>query len=319
MACYSEVERISRRLGDHATLRAVLNNRAVLLKNRDDLDGAFGLLEEAERLCREHDDPAGLAEVLGNQGEILVCRGDLAGAMDHFEEQARVCREILYLDGLQRSLGNQGTLRVSVGDYEGAMAQLKEQERICRELGNPEWLVNALLRQVDLHLKSGHLSEHASLVDEALELAEKHRLVHLAQGLREISDRVRASAHPGAPTSLTLPGSGKRLPLAKDADEFRRWVREGRECAVVLPLRDYGSAVKGLDGRSLFDFVLVCRDCSLRLDLSASFRSGLTGMKSVVPNTRTADTDDHGREGKAGRCFGCGGESAVVLFCSDQL
>jgi tetratricopeptide (TPR) repeat protein len=319
MACYSEVEGISRRLGDHATLRAVLNNQAALLLSRDDLDGASARLEEAERLCREHDDPEGLAEVLGNQADVFARRGDLAHAMDLFEAQARICRDIMYLAGLQRSLGNQGTLRVTVGDYEGAMTQLKEQERICRELGNPEWLVNALMRQVDLHFKSGHLSEHAAVVDEALELAEKHRLVHLAQGLRQISDTVRASAHPGAPTSLTLPGSGKSLPIAKDADEFRRWVREGRECAGVLPLRDYGSAVKGLDGRSSFDFVLVCRDCSLRLDRSASFMSGLTGMKKAVPNTRTAETVDYCREGKAGRCFGCGGESAVVLFCSDQL
>jgi hypothetical protein len=125
-----------RQTNDWASLSASLNNQAVILDDRGDLEGAMVLHKEQERICRELGDKAGLQRTLGNQAAIIHTRGDLEEAMALYKEQERISRELGDKAGLGGSLHNQALILADRGDLEGAMVLNKEEERISRELGN---------------------------------------------------------------------------------------------------------------------------------------------------------------------------------------
>ena len=65
MKLYKEQERISQELGDKIGISVSLNNQALILKGRGDLDEAMKLLKEQELICREIGNKAGLALSFG--------------------------------------------------------------------------------------------------------------------------------------------------------------------------------------------------------------------------------------------------------------
>ena len=139
-----------RKRGDLGKLQGALNNQALILKARGDLDGAMALHKEVERLCRELDNKLVLSISLGNQALILKARGNLDGAMALHKEVERLCRELGNKDGLLGSLNNQAVMLYDRGDLDGAMALHKEVERLCRELGNKAWLQVSVLNQANI-------------------------------------------------------------------------------------------------------------------------------------------------------------------------
>ena len=60
MALNKEQERLCRELGNKQALSGSLNDQALILDVRGDLDGAMALHKEEERLCRELGNKLGL-------------------------------------------------------------------------------------------------------------------------------------------------------------------------------------------------------------------------------------------------------------------
>ena len=131
---------------------------------------------------------------LNNQALILYARGDLDGAMALYKEQERLCRELGNKDGLRACFGCQALILKARGDLDGAMALHKEEERLCRELGMPEGLAISLANQADvLGLGMGRPKEALPLAEEAYRLATTHGLVPLAKQIKEILDTIRVA------------------------------------------------------------------------------------------------------------------------------
>jgi tetratricopeptide (TPR) repeat protein len=161
-----EQERICRELGDPAGLQRSLGHQALILRDRGDLDRALSLMKEQERICRELGDPASLQTCLGNQALILRDHGDLDGALMLMKALERTCREFGDPASLQMCLGNQAVILKARGDLDGAMALHKEQERICRELGNPASLQMCLGNQALILQARGDLDGAMALHKE---------------------------------------------------------------------------------------------------------------------------------------------------------
>lgn len=193
MALHKDAERLCRELGDKDGLQWTLGEQAVVLQHLGDLDGAMALLEGSETLCRELGNKGGLTVSLGNQAVILQHRGDLDGAMALHKEAERLCRELGHKGGLATSLGGQAWILQVQGDDDGAMALHKEEERLQRELGNPVGLAISLGNQAVLLAEGLHQPRRAlQLVEEASDLVSRHELTSIAEGIRQIQDRVRS-------------------------------------------------------------------------------------------------------------------------------
>jgi tetratricopeptide (TPR) repeat protein len=167
MALHKKAERLYRELGDNAGLQGSLGNQALILSNRGDLEGAMALHKEEERLCRELGDKHGLATSLGNQALTTHIRGDLDRAMVLHKEAERLCRELGDKAGLWRALSNQGVILKDRGDLEGAMVLHKEVERLCRELGDKAGLCRTLCNQAVILCGRGDLQGAMLLHKEA--------------------------------------------------------------------------------------------------------------------------------------------------------
>ena len=127
-----------------------IGNKANILKNRGDLEGALILLEEKERICRESSNEEGLQATLGNRAGILRVREDLDGALCLLEEQEQICSRLGNRDCLSTIWGNRAALLIArkhLTDLDDAMALLKRQEEICRSEGNLTGLSLSLSNQ----------------------------------------------------------------------------------------------------------------------------------------------------------------------------
>ena len=155
-----------RKIGDLDGLQSSLNNQALILKTRGDLDGAMALHKEQERICRQTGNLYGLQLSLGNQANILYAQGDLDGAMALHKEEERICRQFGDLDDLQGSLNNQALILRDRGDLQGAMGLHKEQERICRQLGNLDGLQRSLGNRAHILYDRGDLDGTMALLKE---------------------------------------------------------------------------------------------------------------------------------------------------------
>jgi tetratricopeptide (TPR) repeat protein len=166
MTLHKEAEQIFRQLGNLNGLQGSLGNQALILKDRGDLDAAMALLKAQERICRESGNLDGMRHTLGNQALILKARGDLAGAMTLHKEQERICRQLGKLDGLSKSLSGQAVILRARGDLDAAMALHREQEQICRQLGDLDGLGESLGGQALVLKDRGDLDGAMALLKE---------------------------------------------------------------------------------------------------------------------------------------------------------
>jgi tetratricopeptide (TPR) repeat protein len=166
MKLYKETERICREIGNIAGLPATIGNQALILFTRGDLDGAMALHKEEERICRVSGDLDSLGRSLGNQARILRIRGDLEGSMALCKQEESICRVTGDIDSLQKSLSHQALILRTRCDLEGSMALLKETERICREIGKVESLQECLGTQATICHMRGDMERAMTLYQE---------------------------------------------------------------------------------------------------------------------------------------------------------
>jgi tetratricopeptide (TPR) repeat protein len=155
-----------REKGDIANLSSALNNQAVILQHRGDLDGAMALLKESERICREQGNKDGLQNSLGNQAAVLEDSGDLKAAMTLLKEKERICRELGKISDLQASLHNQAVTLTMCGDLDGARTLLMQCEHAFRESGDKDRLIKLLGSQALICKSCGDLNGAMALLKE---------------------------------------------------------------------------------------------------------------------------------------------------------
>lgn len=156
-----QLERLCRQLGILDHLAAAFGDQAMLLHQREVLDGAVELYGHAERICREMGEKIQLQRYLGNLANILDRYGKLDMALERYEEQERICRELRNSNSLEMALGNQAHTLIKLGKFDKAMELLKEQESICRGLNKEDGLKFSLTLQREILERISERSEES--------------------------------------------------------------------------------------------------------------------------------------------------------------
>ena len=136
----------------------------------------------------------------------------------------------------------------------------------------------------------------------------------------------------GRQKMVTLHNTGKKVPLAVDADQFCDMIRKEEECAFLLRLQEYKDVVLKIVQRcgkqkDPCSFPLICQRCYTGLHESPSFISGLTGFRQigvrVGPQQFIGDVinigADRSEAGRAGRCPECGGDKVLLVYSRERI
>ena len=153
--------------GDYVNRLASLGNRALVLKQRGEIDEAMRMFKDQERLCRVLGNEDMLAASLSNQALILQTRGELDKAMRLQKEVAHISRKHSNKDLLSASLLNQALILETRGEFDDAMALLSEAEGISRESANLDRLSASLGNQASILRAKGRVDEAKQLLNEA--------------------------------------------------------------------------------------------------------------------------------------------------------
>jgi nephrocystin-3 len=184
----------------NAQQRAFIN-KANILYEQGDLDGALKLYKKQERICRELGNKDGLWRSLYNQARLLLfSKNEPNKALSLCQEAIQILEQIGTAPDflkqaktmLAESYANQAMILQARSDIDGAMKLLKEQERICRELGNPDGLVISLANQALVLAQNGKIREALQLAEEAYQLASRHGLTALVDKIKPILDDIRS-------------------------------------------------------------------------------------------------------------------------------
>ncbi len=115
---------------DHHFVTLVMNDLAVVLHSKGDLEAAEPLYQQAlERYRRRQESQAEKANVLSSYGALLQAKGDYEGAAVQFRESLDLYRNWLGTDphpAVAHVLRNLASLSVATGDYEGALTYGRE-------------------------------------------------------------------------------------------------------------------------------------------------------------------------------------------------
>lgn len=158
MALCDEALSISRRIGHLPGRVSALSNKASLLAGiRDNLDGAFELLQEALTVSRSCGNLAMVSESLSEVAVVLHRLGDLPGAIQHLSEALDLTRRVGNRFAAADLLIKIAILRRFQTDLPGAQDAVTEAQLlldeidypaaralVCRELGALSFLRNDL-------------------------------------------------------------------------------------------------------------------------------------------------------------------------------
>ena len=136
LAALEEAERLFKEAGDLKGMAGSMNNRALVIAGRGDLDGAERLSKEALAAYASIGNRSGEALMRGNLGNIAYFRGDLAGARRSWEETLPTYLEIGEKDGAARMLHNIASVLGEQGDVRGARAMFERAASLYREIGH---------------------------------------------------------------------------------------------------------------------------------------------------------------------------------------
>ena len=139
-----EAERLFREVGDQRGMAGSMNNRALVLAGRGDLESAERLSLEALAVYRAIGNKSGEALMVGNLGNIEYFRGNLAGARRRWEQTLPTYREIGEKDGAARMLNNIASVLGEQGDIGGARSMFEQALALYREVGHKSGVGSAL-------------------------------------------------------------------------------------------------------------------------------------------------------------------------------
>lgn len=158
---------------DRADLAWWLNRLAASYRVLNDYDSAYELLVEAEAIYRELGDADGLQETMNNRALILMRRRQLEDALVVFNETEAICRELNLWESLESSIFNQATVWRRRGATRRAAELYRYAEELSLACGNAGRLRNVLRAQSRVARFRGHLRESIALNAERQRLCEE--------------------------------------------------------------------------------------------------------------------------------------------------
>ncbi|MBV6514715.1 MAG: hypothetical protein HPKKFMNG_00344 [Planctomycetes bacterium] len=185
--CYTQTERVFRRLGRLDGVCRALGSLAVLHRNRGNVEAALQTLEEAQDMAEILGNPRFQAQIAGNRANILTDLGRPEGAKAAFHTSERFFRACGDKRGLATTQLNHGALLHELEDIDGALHLYEQALQKALELGD-RWLENrALGNLAGIKLERGHAQEALELYQVALEgsraLKDIRNEIHLMGGV----------------------------------------------------------------------------------------------------------------------------------------
>jgi predicted ATPase/DNA-binding SARP family transcriptional activator/Tfp pilus assembly protein PilF len=221
-------------LGDYWELGRVYSALAGVAFEQGDAQRALGRAHEALRLYEASDDRRNVAAVRGNLALVYMRLGQFDMALQHNGYDLEACRDLGDRHGTAVALANRAWIYRDSGDLEGALRcarealQMTEQvgdsweaarqgaeiahiyqlqgkpalaldqyERalpVLRAHGGRYYVVAPLLHTAEVDLELGHHGEAASLVEEAMALAQELGLEDDVRRGRALASRIAAVA-----------------------------------------------------------------------------------------------------------------------------
>jgi len=152
---------------DEAPLRRLIESlNAQIQHNRD---------ETSPNIDGSQLDPLQLVEKVHRQAELAEQRGDTMRALKLYHDEETMRHELRDLVSEARAISNQANILYVAGDHTGAVRLYKKELLVQRKVNEPGALAYCLMNCAML---IGQTSRHEalSLVDEALDVAQKHGL-----------------------------------------------------------------------------------------------------------------------------------------------
>lgn len=147
-------EALAREANDKALLCDQLNNRAAIV-TREDPVSTLRLLSEVERISREIGNYDTLCICLGNQGQAFLRLEDIEAALAKFQQQEKVSRDIGLTEGLRNSLLFQAFAYSARHDANEAIRVLDARATLCRRIDDKNNLADTLLLRANIRVQYG--------------------------------------------------------------------------------------------------------------------------------------------------------------------
>jgi tetratricopeptide (TPR) repeat protein len=176
-----EAGAVYRRLGKPAPLGTLLLSQGDVLRIQGRLREAMACYTAEEETARRTRDDARLADALGNQALVHAELGQPRKAAELHLAEERICRDLGDLDGLQISLGNRASVHRTLGQLDVARSLLEEKQGICEETGNARGMALAWSEQALVSDQAGRSEEALVLLDRAILASRELDAKHLLQ------------------------------------------------------------------------------------------------------------------------------------------
>lgn len=233
LAQYREVLTGCREVGDVVTEIDALSNIAHIEAEREQLQEAWGHLEEAASLCRLIKAPRIIAQTEHRRGQFYLRVDDLWRAEQSFRAVLKVARETGDMVGETYALADLGIVCTRLGQHEQARADLSAAVAMSRHMTSNLVHGRVLLALAESHFALAESSEAAALISEALVVFSESGPAPVWRG-RFLEIKARIDDQAGNPTAASA-ARREALKLIGDADPVLAR-------SLIAALRDSGPA-----------------------------------------------------------------------------
>lgn len=173
LAYLADAIALHREDGDLSSVQRLLEDRAHVLMQMEDLDAAMEALDAQRAIVEELADPVARAANAGSRAKVETHRGRFADAVALHREEAAIYREVGDRTNVARALGSAAYCLEMLGDREEARALLAESDAICEaarltgQRANNRYALARLLRS------AGDIPGALAATDELLALADE--------------------------------------------------------------------------------------------------------------------------------------------------
>ncbi len=204
--------------------------KALVRRERGELDECERLLEESLRLAKDHGDPETASWNRGTKAMLLTMRGEPEAGVAVGRRNCELTDRLGDVFSRSLALGNLGAAQLAAEDYEGALESFDEAERLHREAmdgGDEQEAWRAAVRAEAL-TGVGRTKEAIELAAWAAEVARERELLwSLPLALLALGRARAAAGEPGAREALdeaaaVTEGTGAKTTLASVEEERDR-------------------------------------------------------------------------------------------------
>ncbi|MCF8256877.1 MAG: tetratricopeptide repeat protein [Flavobacteriales bacterium] len=162
-------------LGDDNGLAEVYCGLGIVHGSLDDHAHALEFFELGIAASKRAESDVSLAHNLGNMGHVYKGLGDRTTALRYYAKALAIDRELGNegRQGVSNMLTAIAGVMVFQGEYEGAIVKLEEALVILEEMGNWRGMATTLSNMGITYFKMSDHAKAISLLDRALELAER--------------------------------------------------------------------------------------------------------------------------------------------------